>query len=226
MKPVTQIHQVEMTSRCNLKCRYCVHGIMPRPKMDMTREVFERVLELVAHFEDAGRQHELNLAGIGESTMHPQFCEFIALARARLPRIDLTMATNGIGLTEEMAVALAAARVRVWVSLHRPEKAGIAVELLKKHGVLAGVSLDPSVAAVDWAGQIKWHVSANPIECMWQAKGLAIAWSDGRIGTCSFDGQGTDGVIGTVWDDFETLRTKPYSLCKNCHQTINGGHPS
>ena len=221
MKLVTQIHQCEITSRCNLRCKYCVHGTMPRPKMDMTAEVFEKVLDRVAGYVAHGTQHELNLAGIGESTIHPQFCEFVAHARERLPTIDLTMATNGVGLTEDMAQAMAVARMRVWVSLHRPEKAGPAIELLKRYEVLAGVSADPSLAAVNWAGQINWHVSATPTRCMWQAEGMAIAWADGRLGTCSFDGQGTDGVIGTVWDEPDTLFVKPYSLCNGCHQTIN-----
>lgn len=221
MKLVTQIHQCEITSRCNLACKYCAHPKMPRAKLDMTLEVFEKVLDRVAGYVAKGTQHELNLAGIGESTMHPQFCEFVARARERLPTIDLTMATNGVGLTEDMAQAMADARMRVWVSLHRPEKAGPAIELLKRHGVLAGVSADPSLAAVNWAGQINWHVSATPTRCMWQAEGMAIAWADGRLGTCSFDGQGADGVIGTVWDEPDTLFIKPYSLCNGCHQTIN-----
>ena len=184
----------------------------------MTLETFKRVLELVAGFPD---QHELNLCGIGESTLHPQFCEFVALARERLPNIDLTMATNGVGLTEAHAAQMQISRVRVWVSLHRPEKASLAIELLKRYGVLAGVSADPSISAVDWAGQVDWHVSAAPSRCMWQAQGMAIAWSDGRLGSCSFDGQGADGSIGTVWDDPKTIFVKPYSLCNTCHQTIN-----
>jgi len=212
---ITQLHQVEITSNCNLRCKYCVHGKMPRAKMDMTFDTFARVIELVKGYA----QEELNLCGIGESTMHPQFIEFVQYAREQLPHIDLTMATNGVGLTEVMARALADNRVRVWVSLHRPEKAGPAVELLKKYGVLAGVSADPSLSAVDWAGQVDWHVSAQPTRCMWLALGYGIAWSDGRVGTCSFDGQGTDGAIGTVWDEPNMLHSKPYSLCETCHMT-------
>ena len=185
--------------------------------MDMTLETFERVLYLVKGYEAAGRQHELNIAGIGESTIHPQFVEFVRLARDTLPNMELTMATNGVAMTEDIAQELADARVKVFVSLHRPEKAGLAIEILKRHRILHGVSADPSVAAVNWAGQVDWHVSAQPTTCMWLAMGMAIAWSDGRIGTCSFDGQGEDGVIGTVWDEPHTLFSKPYSLCKTCH---------
>ena len=220
MKKVTRIHQIEITSRCNLACRYCVHKKMPRPKIDMDGNTFNRVLTLVSHFVNAGTQRELSLHGIGESTMHPIFIEYIRRARLLLPDIDLTCAINGVGLTAEMADVIAEARVRTWVSLHRPEKAGPAVELLRARGILAGVSADPAIAAIDWAGQVDWHNSAGSAPCMWQNEGMAIAWSDGRIGTCGLDGQGTDGVIGTVWDDPDTLFVRPYSLCKTCHQTI------
>ena len=220
MKQVTRLHQIEITSNCNLRCKYCAHPKMPRAKMDMADEVFDRALWLVAHFVKHHAQVDVNLAGIGESTIHPKFMEFVARARKALPDIDLTMATNGVNMTDEIAACLREYRVRTWVSLHRPEKAGIAVEILKKHGVLAGVSADPSVAAVNWAGQVAWHVSAPKIACMWQRDGMAIAWADGRIGSCSLDGQGADGALGTVWDDPSTLFTKPYSLCKDCHMTI------
>jgi hypothetical protein len=218
---IAQLHQVELTSRCNLRCQYCVHSKMKRAKQDMPREVFERVLEIVAGFYKAGTQHELNLCGIGESTMHGEFEELVGMAREALPYIDLTMATNGVGMTDDIARSLQANLVRVWVSLHRPELAGPAIELLKKHGVLAGISADPSIAAVDWAGQVDWHVSAPPVRCMWLERGSAIVWSDGRVGTCCLDGQGEDGVIGTVWDDPDTWHSKPYSLCKTCHMEKN-----
>lgn len=220
MKKVTRIHQVELSSNCNLRCKYCAHPKMPRAKMDMTDEVFDRALWLAQYFVYYGAQTELNLAGIGESTIHPKFMEFVARARKALPTVDLTLATNGVNMSDEIAECLQTNRVRTWVSLHRPEKAGLAIEMLKKRGVLAGISADPSIAAVNWAGQVDWHVSAPKFDCMWQAQAMAVAFSDGRIGTCCFDGQGTDGIIGTVWDEPDTLFVKPYSLCDGCHMVI------
>ncbi len=217
MKLIRRIHQIEITSRCNLRCKYCVHPHMPRVKQDMTQDIFLRALNVANQYVAAGTQTELNLCGIGESTMHPEFIDFVWLARKMLPTVDLTMATNGVGLTEQMAQAMSDADMRVWVSLHRPEKAGLAVELLKKHGVLAGISSDPSLAAVDWAGQVDWFVSAPKMKCMWLNTAAAIVFSDGRLGTCCFDGQGTDGIIGHIDGDPATWFSKPYSLCKTCH---------
>lgn len=188
---------------------------MRRPKLDMSEEIFSRVLDIVAATPG---QRELNLAGIGESTLHPRFEEFVAMAHKRLPGVQLVLATNGVICSDELANTMRKNGVHVFVSLHRPERAGKAVEFYKKHNTLSGVSYDPSVAAVDWAGQVDWHVSAAPTECMWLARYYAIAWSDGRVGTCSFDGQGDDGVIGTVWQDPAEWDHRPYSLCETCHQ--------
>jgi hypothetical protein len=212
---VKQIHQVELTSNCNLACKYCAHKTMARPKMDMSEEVFRRVLELV---KQTPGQHELNLAGIGESTLHPRFEEFVSLAHRELPGVQLVLATNGIIASETLANTMRKNRVKVFVSLHRPERASKAIQFYRKSSTLAGVSADPSIAAVDWAGQIAWHVSAAPTECMWLREGYAIVWSDGRVGTCSFDGQGDDGTIGTVWQDPAEWNHKPYKLCETCHQ--------
>jgi len=220
--PIASIHQIELTSRCNLRCRYCAHPKMPRAKLDMTDVIFEKALDWASIFVRCGLQKELNLAGIGESTMHPRFVEMLAVARSHLGwGVDIVLATNGLLMTDELAQRIAVYRPRVWVSLHRPEKAGPAVEALKRAGVLAGVSSDPSLAATDWAGQVKWHTSHAPgMHCSWVTSGRAFVMADGRVGTCCLDGKGEDGVMGTVFDDLRSMRLAPYSLCKTCTYKI------
>ncbi len=219
-RKVISIHQIEITSRCNLRCRYCVHPHMGRSKEDMTTEVFTRSLEMVHHCYVKYGQVELNLCGIGESTMHPQFEEFVAMARKALPRIKLVVATNGILLDEKKAAMMRRYKVMTWISLHRPEKAGPAVEIAKKYGILFGVSNDPSTAAINWAGKVDWHVSASKtVPCPWLTVGTAMICADGSITTCCLDGEG-DGIIGTIEDDIDTLRVEPYSLCDSCHHVV------
>lgn len=53
MTPITALHQVEITSRCNLKCRYCAHPKMPRAKADMSEETFEATLKWAKRFVDS-----------------------------------------------------------------------------------------------------------------------------------------------------------------------------
>lgn len=223
--PVRVLHQIEMTSRCNLRCRYCVHHKMPRAKADMTEETYVRALEWVQYFAVRG-QRELNLAGIGESTMHPEFIRFLALAREKLPvPFRLVVTTNGVAVTEEMVRAMQPHSPSVFVSLHRPEKAGPALELFKKYKMLEGASVDPAVEAINWAGQVQWHVSVRERrDCSWIRFGKVMAMSDGRVTRCSLDGSGAgtfameNGLEATVHDDLSKLRTSMYSLCAGCDQ--------
>jgi hypothetical protein len=223
--PLSQIHQIEVTSRCNLRCRYCVHPTMKRAKQDMDVETFAKSVAWARRLRDrlppdARRRYSLNLAGIGESTMHPLFIDFLAIARESLgPEQHLVLATNGLLVTDELARAMQPFNPRVYVSLHRPEKAGPAVEALKRVGLLDGVSADAAIAATDWAGQIDWHVSAQKTPCPWVLGGWAIVLSDGRLTRCSFDGTGV-GVFGHIDDDLTKLATSPYSLCRACHQDV------
>lgn len=222
--PVSGIHQIEITSRCNLRCKYCVHPKMPRAKEDMSRDTYVQTLNLARRLILArpGRQKELNLAGIGESTMHKEFVEFMFMAREAVGfGVDLILATNGLLMTKDLARAIAPTRPKVWVSLHRPERAGPAVEALRSAGILTGVSVDPSISAVDWAGQVDWQVS-TPIKgtpCPWVTGGLAFALSDGRLARCCFDAT-ADDIIGNVWDEPSALFTSPYSLCATCHLDV------
>lgn len=223
MIPVVGVHQIEMTSQCNLRCRYCVHPSMPRPKVHMDdatyRQALKRTRELLQR--QTTKQPELNLAGIGESTMHPEFVRNVWLAREAVGwQTDLIIATNGLLMDLALAKAIAPASPKVWVSLHRPEKAHAAVEALREAGILSGVSIDPSVSAVDWAGQLKWNVT-TPLKgtrCTWVPRGMVFVMADGRVSRCCFDGQAS-GVMGTVWDDFPA-ETAPYDLCAKCHLDV------
>lgn len=215
--PVTSVHQIEMTSQCNLRCRYCAHPKMPRAKMHMELDTYLKSLAWAQR--SVG---ELNLAGIGESTMHPEFVRYVHFAREAIGwNRDLILATNGLLMNDDMAQAIAPTRIRVWVSLHRPERAGPAVEALKRAGILAGVSADASIAAVDWAGQVNWHVS-TPVKgqpCNWVRPGRVFVLADGRVARCCFDAKGDD-VLGTVFEDVFAMRTSAYDLCANCHLVV------
>ena len=225
-RDVVAVHQIEVSSRCSLKCVYCpspsiVAGKYPNRKaLDMPRATFERTLEWVRFYRRQGTQSELNLAGIGESVLHPEFAAFVRLAREAIgPEARLIFATNGIPCDEEMVKAIAPYKPEVWVSLHRPEKAGLAVEMYKKYGILAGASVDPSISANDWAGQVSWFNSGERIQCQWLRQGKVFVLADGRISTCCLDAQGIGGV-GHVDDPIGSVSVKPYELCKKCYQEI------
>ena len=68
-RAVKTIKQIEITTRCNLKCPYCPSPTMSRKKEDMSLPVYLRALEWVKYYLDARTQGELSLTGIGESLL-------------------------------------------------------------------------------------------------------------------------------------------------------------
>lgn len=218
--PIRRIHQIEITSKCNLRCKYCVHPKMTRTKEHMSDDIFIKSLDLVKQCVERSNQTELNLCGIGESTMHPKFEYFLKLAREALPDIKLIIASNAVSVNENHIQACAKYGVDYYVSLHRPEVAGPVIELAKKYNVLRGVSADPSIAAIDWAGQVDWHVSAvTDIPCPWLIEQRVMVTSSGNLTSCCLDGSGL-GIIGTVNDDIDNLTVEPYQLCKSCTHSV------
>jgi hypothetical protein len=222
---VSDIHQIELTSRCNLRCKYCPSPHLQRPKVDISWDDFKSALALACHFQRQGTQGELNMAGIGESTLHPDFLDMLTFARRTLGyKQRILFATNGILFDENIAKHCRALAVHVYVSMHRPEKAGPAINLARKYGVLHGASSEPALAATNWAGQVDWEVTAPPDRpCMWLQKGKVMVMADGRITTCSFDASGA-GVIGHVQtQNIEGLEVRPYKLCASCDHCIIPG---
>jgi radical SAM protein with 4Fe4S-binding SPASM domain len=71
------IDQIELTNRCPYTCVMCPRtSSMRRELGDMSREMFEKILS-----EMAGRQNYVGLHHFGESLLHRDLPEFIAVAR-------------------------------------------------------------------------------------------------------------------------------------------------
>lgn len=186
----------------------------------MAPDTFAHALRHVADSARQGLQPELNLAGIGESTLHPDLIGWMTQARRTAPDTRIVLTTNGLEFKEPHAQACAAHNIRVYVSLHRPERAQRAVQLAREYQVLEGLSIDPANASVNWAGQVDWPQLAPPSPCPWWRQGMVMVTSTGDITTCCIDASGV-GVIGRVEDPMDTWRIKPYGLCKNCYQTLD-----
>lgn len=219
-RQIREVHIIELTTRCNLRCRYCPSPQRPRPHEDMRWEVFEQSLRFVQKLITAGTQGEVALTGIGEPTLHPRFVDAVAALRGVLgPARQLTIATNGLLFTDELARAIKPYRPYVFVSLHRPEKAGPAVEVAKRHGMLAGVNGSFATSAMDWAGQVKWFNSHPPAVCDYLRLGWAVVLVDGRVTQCCVDADGS-GVTGSVWDVPSAVPMQPFPLCARCSFAI------
>jgi len=223
-RAITQIHEIELSSRCNLACVYCPNPTMKRSKMDMEWETYERALEHVEYFCRRGTQGELALTGVGEALLHERFAEAVLLARDVIGRDrSLTFSTNGILLTDELLDKIEVADPTIFISLHRPEVAALAVERVKKRtrGPLCyGVNAAFVHSSLNWAGQVNWHVSHIKQTCTYLRDGWAVVRADGGVGTCCWDAESESGHIGTVWDEFGTFVTAPHEACKKCSLVI------
>ncbi len=193
----------------------------------MDWDTFEASLDLVRFFVRQGTQTELSLTGIGESMLHPRFVEMVAAARATIgPQRPLVLTTNGLLLDDAMCEALKPYHPAIFVSLHRPEKAALAIVAARKAGLLAGRNTAFADSAFNWAGyQENWTpmVSAPRIPCEFLRSGWCVVLVDGRVATCCLDADGSS-VIGHVLDDPEKLMLKPWGTekkgCSACHMEV------
>jgi len=218
---LSRIHQIEVTTRCNLRCVYCPHPQMSRPKIDMDMATFGRALAWVRYFRVLGTQPELSLTGIGEGLLHPRIIEMMGMARDAIGDGMLLFATNGINMTSSMASGLRASNPIVYISLHRPEVAGPAIEACKSAGLRHVVNDQFATSAIDWAGQVDWHVSHRPQVCQYLAQGWGAVMVDGGITRCCMDSTG-EGVYGHVNDEPSQLAVRPFVLCRSCSLTVPG----
>jgi Radical SAM superfamily len=233
-RPITSIHQVEISTRCNLRCTYCPSRHLDKPidkggsgraKIDISMAHYKRALDWARYFEDRGTQGELALTGIGEALLHPDFVEFLRLAREALPHNLITFSTNGLLLDDELCSAIEPYQPAVYVSTHRPEKAGPAINAARRHGLLAGTNTAFATEAFDWAGEVKWEVSIPPdtVTCEYLRTGWAVVLSDGRMATCCLDAEGAS-TVGHVDDEPGSLSIAPWAGvkqgCASCHMRV------
>ena len=92
--------QLEPTSRCNLRCRTCLHGHYPERwvERDLAAVVFERVLAV------APRTRSIHLQGWGESLLREDCPELISRTKQAGPAVSIS--SNGSIMSAKLARAL------------------------------------------------------------------------------------------------------------------------
>lgn len=89
---------IEITTRCNLKCVYCARSLWKRHSKDMAKKMFSRILDLLPH------AYRITIVGLGEPLMHPHVVDFVAETASRGRRAAVV--TNAMLLDEPMSYAL------------------------------------------------------------------------------------------------------------------------
>ena len=214
---VREIHEIELTSICNLACTYCPHPNLGRAKAHMEWSTFERTLEHIAYLCEKGTQGEVSLTGIGEAILYPRFIEALYRVREVIGDRKLITSTNGVAMTEEIARALADTGTGVYVSLHRLEVAAPALEMLKAAGCATATNVAFVDSALDWAGQVDWYVSApKAAMCGYLSNSWAVVRQCGSVDACCMDAHSLYPV-GSVFDEPGSLHTHVTDLCAKCN---------
>ena len=113
MEEAIQKLYVEVSSRCNLRCKMCFrHSWVGEGFGDLDPVAFARVMDDPA----VSDVETVFFGGMGEPLVHPSLMEMAALASACGKKVELV--TNGTLLTREKARELLKAGVsRIWVSI-------------------------------------------------------------------------------------------------------------
>jgi MoaA/NifB/PqqE/SkfB family radical SAM enzyme/predicted alpha/beta hydrolase family esterase len=87
---------IEITTRCNLNCRYCARSLLGRQdRKDMSLNTFRRILELLPH------AYRVTLVGLGEPLLHPGIIDFVDIAGSMGRRVGIV--TNAMCLDRSIS---------------------------------------------------------------------------------------------------------------------------
>ena len=100
--------EVEPTSFCNLKCKYCLHSL-PRDAilnsghvfLHMSDETFELLLKQTQEFPHKVKQ--IGFAGMGEPLLHKKLPYMIERAKREAGVERVTVTTNGVALSHQLS---------------------------------------------------------------------------------------------------------------------------
>jgi tungsten cofactor oxidoreducase radical SAM maturase len=110
---------IEPTTVCNLTCRTCIRKVWKDPIEHMQMATFQRIVDDLPELNQLER---VVFTSFGEPLSHPRIMDMIAAVRKF--NLAVTLGTNGLLLTEEMAreiIRLGVDRVTVSIDGGRPE---------------------------------------------------------------------------------------------------------
>jgi uncharacterized radical SAM superfamily Fe-S cluster-containing enzyme len=125
---------IEITNYCNLECPICI--VQNKHNYHMSREEFVATVDGLV--EKEGFLDTINLSG-GEPTMHPEFLDFLDIARARLEISRVSISTNGLKIATDFAFCEELAKRKVYVNLQLDAMSNPSLRVLRGNGDHHGV---------------------------------------------------------------------------------------
>lgn len=215
--PVSKVYAVEVSGACNLErtCTWCPMNRRPRYRSRgiMSDATVDRAVHWV---KKVGINDVLALHVFGEPLLHPRFVE---IAKRFVEHCPITMSTNGLLVTPEVARELATLPW-AWISVSPWDKVAQenAVAMLGNVGI---ATMEPQGATHNWAGQSATGTPREPKhKCHFLAWNMAVIRWDGSVASCCISDREEDS-IGTVEQEPEEVDVHGYDICKTCH--LGGG---
>jgi cyclic pyranopterin phosphate synthase len=110
--PMPYSIQVEVSQLCNLKCNYCMHGLLDQGKKKrkvMAWDTFNKMCDRIEEF--GGKLKTVNFAGWGEPLINPHIDAMIIELKRRNITENIAIITNGIYLSPSLSIPLVEAGV-------------------------------------------------------------------------------------------------------------------
>src|SRR5581483_4698726 len=127
---------IEITNYCNLECPICI--VQNRHNYHMNRNEFAAVIDGL--IEKEGFLDTVNLSG-GEPTMHPEFLDFLDIARRPIEISRVSISTNGLRIASDFDFCRELARRGVYVNLQLDALSNPALRVLRGNGDHEAVKL-------------------------------------------------------------------------------------
>ena len=219
---ITTINTIELSSKCDNHCEYCPASEQHKFRETgfMSMDTFARAIDWALKYAREGTQREINLFGIGESTLNLKIVDMVRYARQILPfKQILHLNTNGNTMTKELAYNLKDAGITsIDITAHKARSAAKTIRILREANIPGQISLDFITNPNDWAGQVDWlKYEGPPMPCPWLRTGQVSVQSDGVVTICCWDAW-QQGKLGLITDDLTAMEVEEFNLCKTCHQ--------
>ena len=223
------ITTIELSSKCNLKCQYCINRYMEdradRIPRVMSNDVFYAACDILKETVSRGTQAEVNLNGNGESLLDPDIIERVGTIKEIAGKgVKVQMSTNAVLLTPEIALNLKSAGLdKLHISVHSAYHVRRAVDFLQRMNLEFCVNPGTILTSHNWAGQLEKEDSVFILpkaKCDPLLEGRGYIQAEGDIVPCCYDYRNL-GKIGTVFDlNIFEIEYGKFELCETCHQMI------
>lgn len=117
-----QVLEIEVNTKCNLKCSYCPQSkaSFRKPEARMPVDLFDHILDMVSQIDFSGR---LSFHHYNEPLLRKDLSQLVEKARDKLPKAFIALYTNGILLNDKRYHSLLTAGVdHFFISNHENKK--------------------------------------------------------------------------------------------------------